>query len=155
MPEKTGRLSTTLEGFWMTKKPSPLIAMKVPIDALWMSPCTVLVERACAVTLPASCLLGGWSGTRSTKLVSMRLNAVVCELAMLPEIFSSAKDCARMPVTEVVRAPKIPMTSSPTALGGPSDETRKKAAMLRQALQAARQWAKRSGINGLIKKAAP
>ena len=31
------------------------------------------------------------------KLVSMRLKAVVCELAMLPEMFSSAKDCARMP----------------------------------------------------------
>ena len=50
------------------------------------------------------------SGIRSTKLVSSRLKAVVCELAMLPEMFSSAKDCARMPVTAVVRAPKIPIT---------------------------------------------
>jgi hypothetical protein len=31
-------------------------------------------------------------------------------------MFSSAKDCARIPVTAVVRAPKIPMTSSPTAI---------------------------------------
>src|SRR5829696_2567749 len=58
------------------------------------------------------------------KAVSIRLKAVVCELAMLPEIFSSAKDCARIPVTAVVRAPKIPMTSSPTAFG-PSGRTRK------------------------------
>src|SRR5215208_4985440 len=58
------------------------------------------------------------------KAVSIRLKAVVCELAMLPAIFSSAKDCARIPVTAVVRAPKIPMTSSPTAFG-PSGGTRK------------------------------
>jgi hypothetical protein len=49
----------------------------------------------------------------SWKLVSMRLNAVVCELAMLPEMFSKANDCARIPVTAVVSAPKIPMTFSP------------------------------------------
>ena len=54
------------------------------------------------------------SGIRSTKLVSSRLKPVVCELAMLPEIFSSAKDCARMPVTAVVRAPKIPMNRPST-----------------------------------------
>ncbi len=42
--------------------------------------------------------------------MSIRLNAVVCELAMLPEMFSSANDCARMPATDVVSAPKIPMT---------------------------------------------
>src|SRR4029078_11287005 len=75
-----------------------------------MSPCTLLVEREFAITLPASCLFGVLSGMRSTKLVSSRLKPVVCELAMLPEMFSSAKDCARMPVTAVVRAPKIPMT---------------------------------------------
>ena len=75
-----------------------------------MSPCTLLVERELAITLPAICLDGGSSGMRSSKLVSMRLNAVVCELAMLPEMFSSAKDCARNPVTAVVRAPKIPMS---------------------------------------------
>src|SRR4051794_21076586 len=47
---------------------------------------------------------------RSRKLVSSRLKAVVCEFAILPEMFSSANDCARSPVTAVVRAPKIPMT---------------------------------------------
>src|SRR6266511_2357231 len=115
MPSNTGRLSTKFDGFWITKKPSPLIAMKVPIDDVWMSPCTVLVARELATTLPANCLDGRSSGIRSTKLVSMRLKAVVCELAILPETFSSANACARMPVTAVVRAPKIPMTSSPTA----------------------------------------
>ena len=75
-----------------------------------MSPCTLLVEREFAITLPASCLHRLLSGMRSTKLVSSRLKPVVCELAMLPEMFSSAKDCARMPVTAVVRAPKIPIT---------------------------------------------
>src|SRR6266851_5765954 len=115
MPSNTGRLSAKLDGFWITKKPSPLIAMKVPIEEVWMLPCTVLVERELATTLPASCLDGRSSGIRSTKLVSMRLKAVVCELAILPETFSSANDCARIPVTAVVRAPKIPITSSPTA----------------------------------------
>src|SRR6476620_1117921 len=75
-----------------------------------MSPCTLLGDRELAITLPARCLLGMLSGIKSTKLVSSRLNAVVCELAMLPEMFSSANDCARMPVTAVVRAPKIPIT---------------------------------------------
>src|SRR4051812_43295940 len=84
--------------------------MKVPIDELWMSPCTLLVARELAVTLPEVCLVGMASGTRSAKLVSVRLNAVVCELAMLPEMFCSACDCARMPETAVVRASKIPIT---------------------------------------------
>ena len=44
------------------------------------------------------------------KVLSIRLKAVVCELAMMPEMFSNANDCARMPVTAVVRAPKIPIT---------------------------------------------
>src|ERR1043165_10145489 len=83
--------------------------MKVPVEADWKSPCTVLVARALAVTVPASCLDGGLSGIRSMKLVSTRLNAVVCEFAMLPEMFSSANDCARRPVTAVVRAPKLPI----------------------------------------------
>src|SRR6185312_3415900 len=77
-----------------------------------MSPCTLLVEREMAMTLPESCLAGTSSGIKSSKLVSSRLNAVVCELAMLPETFSSAKDCARRPVTAVVNAPKIPITLS-------------------------------------------
>src|SRR3954453_20227848 len=81
-----------------------------------MSPCTLLVDRELAITLPASCLLGRLSGIRSSKLVSTRLKAVVCELAMLPEMFSSAKDWARMPVTAVVRAPKIPITRLHLAL---------------------------------------
>src|SRR5262245_64588537 len=74
-----------------------------------MSPCTVLVERELATTLPASWRLGRLSGIRSLNDVSIRLNAVVCELAMLPDTFSSAYDCARRPVTAVVRAPKRPM----------------------------------------------
>src|ERR1044071_7680730 len=89
--------------------------MKVPIEADWKSPCTVLVERAFADTEPDSCFSGGLSGIRSTKLVSIRLNAVVCEFAMLPEMFSSANDCARRPVTAVVSAPKIPIPSSDQA----------------------------------------
>src|SRR5882757_1960494 len=89
--------------------------MKVPIEADWKSPCTVLVSRAVAVTVPASCFDGGLSGMRSWKLVSTRLNAVVCEFAMFPEMFSSANDCARSPVTAVVSAPKIPIPSSDQA----------------------------------------
>ena len=41
---------------------------------------------------------------------------------MLPEMFSSANDCARIPVTAVVSAPKIPMTvlhCRPRTLMGP------------------------------------
>src|SRR5882762_10135053 len=94
--------------------------MKVPIEADWKSPCTVLVAREDASTVPASCLVGMLSGIRSMKLVSTRLNAVVCEFAMLPEMFSSAKDCARNPVTAVVRAPKIPMTDLQLRSGRPS-----------------------------------
>src|SRR3954453_16512018 len=86
------------------------MAMNVPIEADWKSPCTVLVARAEAATVPDSCFDGGLSWMRSRKLVSSRLKAVVCEFAMFPEMFSSANDCARSPVTAVVRAPKIPMT---------------------------------------------
>src|SRR3954470_13207814 len=121
MPSNTGRLSVKLEGFSTTKKPSPLIAIKVPMEADWTSPCTVLVMRELATTLPASCFVGVSSGRRSTKLVSIRLNAVVCELAIFPETFSSAKDCARIPDTAVLRAPKIPMASSPTAFAATLD----------------------------------
>src|SRR4029079_18469844 len=66
-----------------------------------------------------------FSAIRSSKLVSVRLKAVVCEFAILPEMFSSANDCARMPVTAVVSAPKIHMHSlhyrhrSPWAADGP------------------------------------
>ena len=46
--------------------------------------------REPALTLPASCAVVPVSGMRSTKLVSIRLKAVVCEFAMLPEMFSRA-----------------------------------------------------------------
>ena len=108
MPSNTGRLSAKLEGLSTTKKPSPLIAMKVPIEAFWMSPCTVLVEREFAATLPASCLVGMLSGIRSTKLVSSRLNAVVCELAMLPDVFE--REGLRAHASDGGGEPKIPMT---------------------------------------------
>src|SRR5437660_9836173 len=84
--------------------------MKVPIEEDLKSPCTVLVAIELDCTVPESCWLGMFVGIRSSKLVSTRLKAVVCEFAMLPEIFSSANDCARSPVTAVVRAPKIPIT---------------------------------------------
>src|SRR5215470_3858781 len=88
--------------------------MKVPIDELWIEPCTLLVERESAVTLPATCSRGALSCTRSAKLVSVSLNPVVCEFAMLPEIFCSAKDCACRPVTAVVIASKMPIEASIT-----------------------------------------
>src|SRR5690349_19032616 len=91
--------------------------MKVPIEAACTSPCTVIEPRELATTLPETCLLGILSAIRSWKLVSVRLKAVVCELAILPEIFSSANDCARMPLTAVVSAPKIPMTFVSTNCG--------------------------------------
>src|SRR5690349_108669 len=77
-----------------------------------MSPCTEFVAREFAITLPDFCWLGVSSGMRSTKLVSSRLKPIVCEFAMLPEMFSSANACARMPDTAVFRAPKIPITLS-------------------------------------------
>src|SRR6266545_3951646 len=40
---------------------------------------------------------------------------------MLPEMFCSAKDCARKPDTAVVRASKIPMARSPNGPGGPPE----------------------------------
>src|SRR3954452_19564316 len=48
----------------------------------------------------------------------MPLKPVVCALAMLPEMFCSAKDCACRPPTEVLSASKIPMTSSPDSCSG-------------------------------------
>ena len=77
-------------------------------------PCVDTVCRANAVTPPATWRSGVVaSGTRSTKLVLMPLKPVVCALAMLPEMFCSANDCACKPPTEVLSASKIPMTSSP------------------------------------------
>ena len=42
-------------------------------------------------------------------MVPMHLNDVVWALAILPEMFWSANDCACKPATEVLRASKIPM----------------------------------------------
>src|SRR5258708_6717065 len=103
-----------------------------------MLPCTLLVERELAITLPASCLLGMSSGIRSTKLVSSRLKAVVCELAMLPEMFSSAKDCARRPLTAGGRAAQNTHNSSPRC-DRPQTQNAPLAARLLQTLQAPRQ----------------
>src|SRR5947207_4377111 len=77
-----------------------------------------LVGREFASTAPATCRIGALSVTRSSKLVSVRLNAVVCEFAMLPEMFCRAKDCACNPVTAVVRASKIPIPSLHSVAGG-------------------------------------
>ena len=64
--------------------------MNVLVAAFGMSPCTLLVGAELASTPPASCLLGRLSPIRSVNWVLMRLYAVVCELAMLPEMFCSA-----------------------------------------------------------------
>jgi ADP-dependent phosphofructokinase/glucokinase len=63
--------------------------MLVEMPVGWRSPWIVLVRRENDVTDPARPRLGGVSGIMSTKLVSTRLKPVVCELAMLPEMFSS------------------------------------------------------------------
>jgi hypothetical protein len=89
-PSNTGVPSVKLPGFCTAKKPLPLIAMKVATEAVCTSPCTELVERDVVVTPPASCAVDEVCGMRSRKEVSTRLKAVVCELAMLPETFSSA-----------------------------------------------------------------
>src|SRR5712691_6952002 len=72
----------------------------------------LLVGRELASTAPATCLVATLSVTRSSKLVSVRLNAVVCELAIFPEMFCSANDCDCSPVTAVVKASKIPILVS-------------------------------------------
>src|SRR5262249_35712399 len=92
------------------------MAMNVLVAAFCRSPWMLLVATELAITPPAICLLGRLSATRSSNCVLMRLNAVVCELAMLPEMFCSANDCALRPETAVVRASKIPMTCSPLGM---------------------------------------
>jgi hypothetical protein len=82
-------LSVKLPGFCTAKKPLPLMAMKVATEAVCTSPCTEVL-RDCVVTPPASCWVNAVCGIKSLKLVSMRLNAVVWELAMFPDTFSSA-----------------------------------------------------------------
>src|SRR5215470_10030919 len=69
----------------------------------------LLVARELASTDPETCWAGTLSVTRSAKLVSVRLKAVVCELAMLPEMFCNANDCACRPVTAEINASKTPM----------------------------------------------
>ncbi len=65
------------------------------------------------MTEPDNSRFGPESGMRSTKAVSIRLKEVVCELAMLPEMFSRAYACADRPLTAVVIAPKMPIRPSP------------------------------------------
>src|SRR5215471_13622600 len=92
--------------------------MNVPIEADWILPCTLLVARELERTLPEACWPTAPCWIRSAKLVSVPLKAVVCELAMLPEMFCSAKDCAFSPATALVRASKIPMIVSTRDPGG-------------------------------------
>src|SRR5271166_5331067 len=54
----------------------------------------------------------------SSNDVSVALNAIVDELAMLPEMFCSANDCDCRPETAVVSASKIPMTNLHSNGGG-------------------------------------
>src|SRR5215475_4262939 len=90
--------------------------MKVLVAEFWMSPWMLLVATELATILSAICALGRLSATMFSNWVLMRLYAVVCELAMLPEMFCSAYDCAPRPETAVVRASKIPMTFSPLGI---------------------------------------
>src|SRR5262245_8301407 len=94
------------------------MAMNVLVAAFCRSPWMLLVATELAITPPAICLLGRLSATRSSNCVLMRLNAVVCEFAMFPEMFCSAYDCALRPETAVVRASKIPMTVLHSGPGG-------------------------------------
>src|SRR5262249_5153036 len=87
--------------------------MNVPIVEVWIEPWTLLVDRELASTLPETWWRGLSPTTKSSNCVSVRLNAVVWELAMFPEMFCSAKDCACSPGTAVVSASKIPITKSP------------------------------------------
>src|ERR1700685_1576188 len=90
------------------------MAISVATEVLWIDPWTVLVEIELEMTPPDVCDPSAACETRSWKLVSVSLYPVVCELAMLPEMFCNANDCACRPATAVVNASKIPMTSSPT-----------------------------------------
>src|SRR5579871_5361206 len=75
----------------------------------WIVPAVVLVATEPAMTLPDVCSPAAAALTSASKLVSVSLKPVVCELAMLPEMFCSANDCACRPPTAVVRASKRPM----------------------------------------------
>src|SRR5581483_5093580 len=85
--------------------------MNEPIDELAIVPCLVLVSVDADSTpseAPSICEFN-----KSRKLVSVLLKAVVCELAMLPEMFCSAKACACMPLIEAVSESNAPMRSFP------------------------------------------
>jgi hypothetical protein len=63
----------------------------VAISELSIPPWTLLVERVSARTDPDLCAVAlPLSETRSAKVVSLRLNPVVCEFAIFPEMLSSA-----------------------------------------------------------------
>src|SRR5258707_10999795 len=69
----------------------------------------LLVPRVFASTPPEICRVGILSVTKSEKLVSARLKPVVCEFAILPDMFCRAYDWACNPLTAVVKASKIPI----------------------------------------------
>src|ERR1700730_6613022 len=96
------------------------MAMLVATDVAWMLPCTEMVELDDARTLPDVCWLGAaCPDNRFSNSVPVPLNAVVCEFAILPDMFCNAKDCACSPLTAVFRASKIPMTRGlPSGAGG-------------------------------------
>src|SRR5215471_7252697 len=84
-----------------------------------MLPWTVMVDDEDATTLPAFCRVGAMSWALKTvwKLVFVPLNAVVCEFAILPEIFCNANDWADSPDTALLSASNIPITRSPVGRG--------------------------------------
>src|SRR5690606_25253191 len=92
----------------------------VSTPAASTEPCTEGVARDKAVTPPAVCAdgLAVPPISRSRKLVSTRLNAVVWELAMLPAMFSRAKDWALSPPTARFMALVIPMHALPRTAAG-------------------------------------
>ena len=80
-----------------------------------MSPCTLLVEREFATTLPAVACSDVVGDQVDESYLALEGGGL--RVGMLPEMFSSAKDWARIPVTAVVRAPKIPITRLHFATG--------------------------------------
>jgi hypothetical protein len=80
-----------------------------------MLPWTVTVDDDDAKTLPAFCWLAErfWELRTVWKFVFVPLYAVVCEFAILPEMFCSANDWPAKPDTAELSASKIPITRSP------------------------------------------
>src|SRR5581483_5331300 len=85
--------------------------MKEPFVELAIVPCLVLVSVEAAATPSEAPIICEFK--RSVKLVSLLLKPVVCEFAMLPEMFCSAKACACMPLIEAVSESNAPMRSFP------------------------------------------